>query len=339
MIDQGAKVLVVDDEPAIRELCAKALGRAGHQVTSHEDGASALAAIASGHFDAAIFDIMLPGTDGLTLLRSIKQRSPEAVVVLVTGFASLETAMEAVRLGAYEYLRKPFSAADLVRIVNRGIEGQRLRGRHDALLTELRAANDQLLRQQEQLSERVRSANEDLSAFVDLGRELGESEDLTDTLRSILRAGIQVTHARAAAVYGIRHDPPRLQGIVTEGLAERDVVGRDVALDCGLLGSAAVTGVARIENDVLSGAIADDEQLGFLGVQSVLAEPLQSDGEVAGVIAFYDQCDGAFSEESLSLAQVVSAQAARVVTALQQISRKRQSSAWDDGFVDLADLL
>jgi DNA-binding response OmpR family regulator len=334
-----ASVLVVDDEPYIREVCGRALERAGHTVALAEDGESALREIERSPLTAAVLDINLPDTDGLQLLREVKGRNPDAVVVLITGFATLETAMEAVRLGAYEYVRKPFGAADLVRIVGRGLESQRLKGRNDELLRELQSANDELIAGQEQIRERMQVATADLTAFVELGRRLGETSDLQETLRSIIQAGLQVTRARAAAVYQAQDAPDALRGLMTLGMAERDVAGVQVPED-SLLARVAATALECVENDLLAPAIAEDEHLSFLGVQSVLASPLIWDGRVRGVLALFDQHDGGFSQQSLDLVRVLSAQAARVVAAMGEAAPDGVLHGPDeDGFVDLAKLL
>ena len=334
-----ASVLVVDDETYIREVCGRALERAGHTVALAEDGESALREIERSPLTAAVLDINLPDTDGLQLLQEVKGRNPDAVVVLITGFATLETAMEAVRLGAYEYVRKPFGAADLVRIVNRGLESQRLKGRNDELLRELQAANDELIAGQERIRERMQVATADLAAFVELGRRLGETSDLQETLRSIVQAGLQVTRARAAAVYQAQDAPDELRGLMTLGMAERDVAGVQVPED-SLLARVGVTALECVENDLLSPAIAEDEHLSFLGVQSVLASPLIWDGQVRGVLALFDQQDGGFSQQSLDLVRVLSAQAARVVAAMGEAAPDGVLHGQDeDGFVDLAKLL
>ncbi|MEA3401246.1 MAG: response regulator [Armatimonadota bacterium] len=336
--DSSGAVLVVDDEPQIRSVCQEALEKAGYEVVTAADGASGLQALEGRQFDAAVLDIVLPDTDGLQLLRAVRERDEDVVVVLVTGFATLDTAMEAVRLGAYEYVRKPFGASDLVRIIRRGLEGRRLKGRNEELLEELRRANEELLQQQEQLQERMRIATDDLTAFVELGRRLAEGGDLTQTLRAMLRAGMQITRARAAAVYRVHQQPPRLRGLVAEGMAERDVVGVQLPMGEGLLGRAAAGG-AQIENDVLAGPIADDQHLSFLGVQSVLAAPLVCADVVVGVVAFFDQESGGFSEESMDLVRVLSSQAARVVEALAEADEDDRGEPDSGEFVDLTDLL
>lgn len=332
------RVLVVDDEPQIRTACQQALESAGYQVESAADGAGALRDLKAGSFDAAVLDIVLPDLSGLELLRALREHDPDIVVVLITGFASLDTAMEAVRLGAYEYLRKPFRVQDLVRIVERGLESRRLRGHNSILLAELQRTNEELLRRQEQLHERMRMAADELAAFVELGRRLGEGGSSTDLLIAILQAGVRVTRARAAAAYRLDPEERRLRGLIGVGLPTADVADARLSLGQGLIGRVAARGVPLIENDVLAGPIADDEYLGFLGVQSVLAAPLVWDHEVVGVVTFFDNQEGGFSEQSLNLVRLLAEQAARVVA----IAGDEVGDATSPGaseFVDLADLL
>lgn len=331
-------VLVVDDEPNIRSVCRDALERANYEVILAEDGEAALRHLEATPVDAAVLDIVLPDTDGLQLLQAVKEHSEDAVIVLITGFASLDTAMEAVRLGAYEYVRKPFGAWDLVRIVDRGMEGRRLRGRNDELLDELQRANEELVAQQDQLRERMRIATDDVTAFVDLGRRLSDNTDLGETLHSILAAGRQVTRARAGAIFRVARGVRRLHGVISEGLPGADATRADLAIGNGLLGEVADRGEARIENDVLAGPIADDEVLGMLGVQSVLASPLVWHDEVRGVMAFFDHEEGEFSQDSLHLVRVLSAQAARVLAAMDEVN-VGETERGEDDFIDLAELL
>ncbi len=334
----NGRVLVVDDEPQIRTACQQALERSGYQVEVAADGAGALRHLEAGPFDVAVLDIVLPDLNGLELLRTLREHDPDLVVVLITGFASLDTAMEAVRLGAYEYLRKPFRVQDLVRIVERGLESRRLRGRNSTLLEELQRANEELLRRQEQLHERMRMAADELAAFVDLGRRLGEGGSPTDLLHAILQAGVRVARARAAAAYRLEPDDGRLRGLIGVGLPAADVADARLSLGQGLLGRVAARGVPLIENDVLAGPIADDEYLGFLGVQSVLAAPLVRDHEVLGVLALFDNEDGGFSEQSLNLVRLLAEQAARVI-AVAGDEAGVEAPPGSAEFVDLADLL
>jgi DNA-binding NtrC family response regulator len=105
-------ILVVDDEAAVRISIGKALAEAGHQVTEAEDGPKALSLILSRVFDVVVFDIRLPGVDGLTLFRRLHMESPGTAVVLMTAHARVRDAVEALRGGALDYVVKPFDPGE-----------------------------------------------------------------------------------------------------------------------------------------------------------------------------------------------------------------------------------
>lgn len=334
--DKGA-VLVVDDQPHIREVCCQTLERAGYAVVGAGDGAEALRALAEADFDAAVLDIVLPDTSGLELLRVIRDRNPDTVVVMVTGFASLDTAMEAVRLGAYEYLRKPFGAADLARIVERGIESRRLRGRNDELLAELRRVNDELLARQQQPQGHVRLQAEDLAAMVELGRKLSPGTGLTETLEAILAAGVAITRAHAAAVYRLDREEQMLRGLAAINLPAVEVAETHIRPGDGVLGQVAERGAAYAGSLLPGGGATGNDHPSLPGSENVLAVPLTRENEVCGVMAFFDQQDGAFSEQSMGLVGVLAEQAARVLAAMPAEVHAEEAPATE--FVDLADLL
>ena len=114
-------VLVVDDEPDIREILTEYCRDEGYEVAEAADGAAAITAVARdpARYGLIITDLSLPGADGLALLRTARTLNPSVYVVIITGYASLETAIEAVRLGAYDYLTKPFSLGQIGVILER----------------------------------------------------------------------------------------------------------------------------------------------------------------------------------------------------------------------------
>ena len=116
-----ARVLVVDDEKSMRDLLAITLQKAGYEVTLAEGGAAAIEAIRRDPFDAIITDLRMPKVDGLQVLRSAKEQSPDTAVIMVTAMASTETAVEAMKLGAYDYIGKPFSPLEELRLFLRRI--------------------------------------------------------------------------------------------------------------------------------------------------------------------------------------------------------------------------
>src|SRR5215475_10047057 len=104
------KLLVVDDEANIRQMMRLSLEAAGYEVEESASGEDGLANFGSGHEHAAVLlDQKMPGMDGLETLRRLKQRLPEACVIMVTAFASIDLAVDAMRLGATDFLRKPMT--------------------------------------------------------------------------------------------------------------------------------------------------------------------------------------------------------------------------------------
>ncbi|MGH9254162.1 MAG: response regulator [Vicinamibacterales bacterium] len=109
-----ARVLVVDDEASIRDLLAKTLALAEYDVDTAADAATALSRLRASEYDLLIADLRMPGMDGLTLIRQVKRIRAELPVIIITGFSSETSAIEAVNLGVAGYLRKPFRVPEVL---------------------------------------------------------------------------------------------------------------------------------------------------------------------------------------------------------------------------------
>ncbi len=134
-----ANILVVDDEVANRYSVSKTLQRVGYLVSESATGEEALEALQDQAFDVVLTDIRMPGLDGVELLRRIKDEAPDMIVILMTGYASLTTAVEALRLGAHDYLIKPSSSQDIRQSVSRGVERARNLRRRRKLLDAIKS--------------------------------------------------------------------------------------------------------------------------------------------------------------------------------------------------------
>ena len=125
-----AKILVVDDDKIVLRAVTEILRRAGHEVLSIDDAVEGLAAAKDPSIDAVMLDIKMPNLSGLELLRAIKAARPDVEVVMMTAFATVETAVEAVKAGAYDYLTKPFENIDEVSLtLGKALERRALRNR------------------------------------------------------------------------------------------------------------------------------------------------------------------------------------------------------------------
>ncbi len=139
-----SRVLVVDDERQIRFLLRTFLEEMGYTVLCAADGASAIEVFESDPVDVVLTDLLMPEIDGMELLALLHQRAPELPVVVITGMPSIETAVQSVREGAFDYLSKPITKEQLQRVVANAVEVKRLKDEKKALETENRAYREKL---------------------------------------------------------------------------------------------------------------------------------------------------------------------------------------------------
>jgi DNA-binding response OmpR family regulator len=174
---------VVDDEGAIRYSVSKTLQRVGYNVNEAASGEEALETMGKQHYDVILTDIRMPGLTGVELLKRIKEQAPDAIVILMTGYASLGTAVEALRLGAHDYLIKPSSSQDIRQSVARGIERARNLKRRRALLDAIRSNVSELTRAD---MDAVKAALEG----ADMGMDAPSMEQpMTETLTNNMTLG------------------------------------------------------------------------------------------------------------------------------------------------------
>ncbi len=120
-------VLIIEDEPIMRNILKNTLNKAGFETTIVEDGIKGIAAITEGDFDIIVTDIILPQGDGFKILKWAKEKRPDTSVILITGHGKVKDAVEAMKLGASDYLTKPFSMEDLTLRINKIVEFQELK--------------------------------------------------------------------------------------------------------------------------------------------------------------------------------------------------------------------
>ena len=122
---QGASVLIVDDDAGIRKTLSKILEKEGYLVETVENGQQAIKASNKRFFNVALIDIRLPDMEGTKLLERLKEHEPKMVKIIITGYASLQNAIEAVNKGADGYVLKPFDATELLAMIEKHLEKQR----------------------------------------------------------------------------------------------------------------------------------------------------------------------------------------------------------------------
>jgi len=138
-MDYVARVLVVDDEQPVRVTLKEVLSREGYVVLTASSGREALQAMRDTAIDLVMVDLKMEGMDGLTLIEEIRQRWPATVLIILTGYATLESALKALRCGAHDYLLKPSGPEDIKRSVREGLEKRWRETRRKDLLAQIEA--------------------------------------------------------------------------------------------------------------------------------------------------------------------------------------------------------
>ncbi|HAS55644.1 MAG: Fis family transcriptional regulator [Nitrospirae bacterium GWC2_57_13] len=131
------KILVVDDEKSMRDFLSIMLRKTGYDVSIAENGEEALARMQSEIFDLVISDVKMPDIDGIAVLKQVKDISPETIVIMITAFATTETAIEAMKLGAYDYITKPFKVDEIKLIIQKALERHHLKKENILLRREM----------------------------------------------------------------------------------------------------------------------------------------------------------------------------------------------------------
>ena len=119
------RILVVDDEEIVLRSCVRALAAPDRAIDTAQTGSDALARVDGGHYDVLVLDIMMPGIDGMQVLQRVKEAHPDIEVVMVTGLSQIDTAVRSMKLGAFDYLPKPFDPDELKLVVERALQRRR----------------------------------------------------------------------------------------------------------------------------------------------------------------------------------------------------------------------
>ena len=277
------QVLVVDDEPQIRELVAAALRREGYEVTVQPDGEAGLEALRTSRFDVLLTDLKMPRMSGLDLIRNAREITPGLGAVLITAYASTETAVQALRTGADDYLTKPFRLEDLRNTVSRVLRTRRLatdeqaavlrvrqeatelRERHRVAAARLAETEASLRLSRRDLEHRVR----DLDFVRELTALLARKGDLPRMLQTTASILARRFHADIARIELDPGDGVQIAEHLSGGIPSHVL---------------ATMGPDLIHRARLSGGTLRDMVLGFGRPLEGLAAALDLDGRVMGGI-------------------------------------------------------
>lgn len=217
MMQEKSKILVVDDEPGMRTFLEIILRKEGYSVETAADGMKALDNINNNVFDLAILDILMPVMNGIEVLKRIIEKSPETTVIIITAFASHETAIEAMKLGAYDYITKPFKIDEIKLVIKKALDKKGLEREN--------------LRLRKELQTKYGFANI-IGRSIDISKVFELIKRVSELKVNVLITGESGTGkelvARAVHYSGSRHRGPFIAvncGAIPEPLVESELFG------------------------------------------------------------------------------------------------------------------
>jgi DNA-binding NtrC family response regulator len=219
---KSLRVLFADDEKSLQEFMRTELPRLGHEVTVCPDGRAALKALEKGSFDLAILDIRMPGMTGVEVLEQLKRASPTTEAVMLTGHASLETAVEALRFGAFDYLTKPCKLVEIETILRRVADKRELTNKNLALQKRVKAAegpsiligNAPAMQAVHRLIARIAPTNSTvlINGETGTGKELVARTLYQQSLRALRAGQLRRTFGTTGRERAVRPSPRRVHG-------------------------------------------------------------------------------------------------------------------------------
>lgn len=197
------KILVIDDENTLRHFLRLHLQERGYHVTEAPDGKTAIQLIDREHFEVALVDLHLTDMDGLDIMRHLRQKSPQTSVIILTAYASVDSAVEALRQGAHDYLTKPFETTELLASVADGIARQTATPaaapENEAQVLEIKEL--QLNRASRQVTRRGEAINLTPTEFDILATLMAHPDTAIDAISLIKEVrGYEATEADARAI-------------------------------------------------------------------------------------------------------------------------------------------
>jgi len=304
------RLLVVDDDPSARRFLVDALTDAGHSVAAAENGVRGLEIFRADPSDVVLTDVMMPGLSGLEVLETIKRLRPATEVIVITAHASLDTAVRALRDGAYDLITKPLPEIDaLYRVVDRALEKGRLSEENLLLVSNLQARNVEL-------TETVAR----LAAVNEIGKATTGLLDTEDLYGSLVRLVAQHLKARRVSVLVSAPDSETMSLVASVGIPEDEGLRRSVRVGEGIAGRVAATQspllVENIEKTDLRALRTGGKYStsSFMITPLTVSYPIRYQRRRVGVINVSDKHSGEpFNEQDLEFLSTLASQMAAAI--------------------------
>jgi len=296
MSDQMQQVLIVDDEQVIRELLADALSDTGNGISLADSGRAALEVMKQKRIDLLLTDIMMPEMDGLELIQHVRNDYPEVIPMVMTGYATLDTARAAFKEGVYDYVLKPFNITEVKIAIENAFERKRLRDENARL--------------------------NEITELLSISNSINTIRDERELLGMVLKFALsRVGASRGSVMTFDSDDSKNLKIAVSQGISE-DVVNETVVnLGEGISGWVADKAEPLLVTDIENDPAFQDRShhfpdRSFVSVplekrESTLALPMKTSKRVLGVLNINCKNDGSsFTEGDLKVLSILANQAA-----------------------------
>ena len=275
-----AKILVIDDEKVVQEGCTRILTGDGYDVETSYTGQEGFKKMEEETYDLVIADLKMPGISGMEVLKKIKKNDPDISVIMITGYPTPETAVEAMKLGAFDYLPKPFTPAELISVVNKAIEEKKV-------LIETKHLE---------------------SAYQDATKAISSSLNLNEVLELIVKSVVNLLKVKGCGVNLLDDTRKKLETRVAFGLSDNYLAKGPLDADKSVTES--IEGkTVFIEDIAKDRRVQYPEEAKKEGIVSILSIPLKAKEKVIGVLRVYTGESRQFTDREMEMVNKLAEQA------------------------------
>jgi putative nucleotidyltransferase with HDIG domain len=309
MTDYG-KILVVDDDTNVREIVSTFLKYYDFTVDTAGDGVEALQMVKKDSYDLILSDIQMPRMDGLTLAGEVQKYLPDTIVILMTGYASINTAVEAIKRDVFDYVLKPFQNMQSIRqTIHRALERKRLIEENKTLIADLRRANIELAYHRKLLSEKVEQIDSELNRRIErattlyeVSRSISSMTKLDHLLTTVMAKVISAMKKAIGILWLVDTNEKTLKRVVTIGFADVSLIPETLEITDSEIGSLVRSGQTKMYHssaeltDPLLKTISSNE-----GTNTCLLIPLRFENEILGAMTVFFRFSYDMSDDDVSL--------------------------------------
>lgn len=325
------RVLVVDDEVNVLDILRDFLTDQNYYVETAGSGEEGIDKLRTQDFDLVVADINLPGIDGLEVVRSAKAHDENICIIVVTGFASTSTAIEALRQGAYDYVTKPFDLREVAQIIERGLERRRLTIENKRLLRSLTEVNVELQRHEQILKEQVKTKTRRMTTLYEAGKQISASLDLEDSLAIIVAKALELAPGRESVIFLLEENENNF--VLRSASSGRVAQAGQWSFrkGDGFHGMVVETQRPAIISDMSN--VGGDPLIPQMGFRSLVVVPLINKGVVIGTLDVLDKEPRKFAKDDEEVLTLFGAQAANAIANAQLFEKIKELDRLKSDFV------